>query len=278
VRERAISIHSSRGGTGKTVIAANLAAIYAIKGLNIALLDLDFRAPSLVDVFSKGIRDPVTHWLNDFLDGRCKAKQVLTNVSQAYGLRGKLLLGLANPSIGAIRNVMEKSRAWEVTAVKRLFSLRSELFGDMGIDCCIFDTSPGVQYASINAVVSSDISVVVATPDSLELKGLQNMLTELYDAFAKRTVILINKVFPETRVWLSEQQKNLISQMEKLLGHPVIGAIPCYCDVLQAKRTSLLAVDKPHHPFIRKLEEVAEKLENINLASMEEDVVCKAKP
>jgi MinD-like ATPase involved in chromosome partitioning or flagellar assembly len=278
MRERAISIHSSRGGTGKTLIAANLAAIYAIKGLNVALLDLDFRAPSLVDVFSKGIRDPVTYWLNDFMDGRCKAKQVLTNVSQAYGLKGKLLLGFADPSIEAIRNIMEKSRAWEVTAVKRLFSLRSALFDDMGIDCCILDTSPGVQYASINAVVSSDISVVVATPDSLELKGLQNMLAELYDAFARRTVILINKVFPETRTWSIEQQKNLISQMEKSLGHSVIGVIPCYCDVLQAKKTSLLAVDKPYHPFLRNLEEVAEKLESINITNMEEDVVCKAKP
>src|SRR3990170_8346801 len=112
MRKKAISIHSSRGGTGKTVIATNLAAIYAIKGLNVALLDLDFRAPSLVDVFSKGIRDPVEHWLNDFLDGRCKAEQALIDVSGAYRLKGKFLLGLANPAIEAIRNVMEKSRAW----------------------------------------------------------------------------------------------------------------------------------------------------------------------
>ena len=277
MRKKVLSIHSSRGGTGKTVIATNLAAIYAIKGLNVALLDLDFRAPSLVDVFSKGIREPVRHWLNDFLDGRCKAEQVLTDASEAYGLKGKLLLGLANPTIEAIRNTMEKSRAWEVTAVKRLFSLRSALFDDMDIDCCIIDTSPGIQYTSINAVVSSDLSVVVATLDSLELKGLQNMLVELYDAFVKRTVVLINKVFPETRIWSSEQQKNLISQMEKALKHPVIGVIPCYCDVLQAKRTSLLAVDKPYHPFLRNLEEVAEKLENINVTNMEEDVFCKAK-
>ena len=122
MRKKVLSIHSSRGGTGKTVIATNLAAIYAIKGLNVALLDLDFRAPSLVDVFSKGIREPVRHWLNDFLDGRCKAEQALTDVSKAYGLKGKLLLGLANPAIEAIRNTMEKSRAWEVTAVKKLFS------------------------------------------------------------------------------------------------------------------------------------------------------------
>jgi septum site-determining protein MinD len=277
MRKKAISIHSSRGGTGKTVIATNLAAIYAIKGLNVALLDLDFRAPSLADVFSKGIRDPIKHWLNDFLDGRCKAEQVLTDVSEAYGLKGKLLLGLANPAIEAIRNTMEKSGAWEVTAVKRLFSLRSTLFEDMDIDCCFIDTSPGVQYTSINAVVSSDISVVVATLDSLELKGLKNMLGELYDAFAKRTVVLINKVFPETRVWSSDEQKNVISEMEKVLKHPVIGAIPCYCDVLQAKRTSLLAVDKPYHPFLRNLEEIAEKLDRISEKNVEEDILCEAK-
>jgi hypothetical protein len=89
------------------------------------------------------------------------------------------------------------------------------------------------------------------------------MLVELYDAFAKRTVILINKVFPETRIWSSERQKDLISRMEKGLKHPIIGVIPCYCDVLQAERASLLAVDKPYHPFLRNLEEVAEKLEHV---------------
>jgi len=263
MKEKAISIHSSRGGTGKTVIATNLAAIFASKGLNIALLDLDFRAPSLATVFSKGIRDPVRHWLNDFLDGQCTVEQALINVSEGYNLRGKLLIGLANPGIDAIRNIMEKSRAWEVTAVKRLFSLRSTLFSDMNIDCCIFDTSPGVQYTSINAVISSDISVIVTTLDSLDLKGVENMLVELYDAFAKKSVVLINKVFPETRIWSSERQEDLISQMERVLKHPVIGVIPCYCDVLQAERTSLLAVDKPFHPFLKNLEEVAAKLENI---------------
>ena len=140
--------------------------------------------------------------------------------------------------------------------------MHSTLFENLDIDYCILDTSPGVQYASINAVVSSDISVVVATLDSLELKGLQNMLVELYDAFAKKTVVLINKVFPETRVWSDTEQKNVINKIEKLLRHPVIGVIPCYCDVLQAKRTSLLAVEKPNHPFLRNLKEVAEKLEN----------------
>jgi len=197
------------------------------------------------------------------LDGKCKAEQVLIDVSEAYPLKGKLLLGLANPAIGAVQSVMAKSRAWEVTAVKRLFSLRSALFSDMNLDCCIFDTSPGIQYTSINGVITSDVSVIVTTLDSLDLKGVENMLVELYDAFSKKTVILVNKVFPETRVWSSDRQKDLISQMEKTLKHPVIGAIPCYCEVLQAKRTSILAVDMPYHPFLRNLEEVVERLEQV---------------
>jgi septum site-determining protein MinD len=157
---------------------------------------------------------------------------------------------------------MEKSRAWEVTAVKKLFSLLSSLFNDMNIDGCIFDTSPGVQYTSINAVISSDISVIVTTLDSLDLEGVENMLVELYNAFEKKTVVLINKVFPEARNWSSKKQEDLINKMERVLKHPVIGVVPCYCDVLQAERASLLAVEKPSHPFIRNLEEVAEKLEH----------------
>lgn len=261
MKEKVIAIHSSRGGTGKTMIATNLAAIYTNEGLDIALLDLDFRAPSLITVFSKGIRGPVKHWLNDFMNGRCTIEQALIDVSEEYNLKGRLLIGLANPAMEAIRDIMGKSRAWEVTAAKKLFSVPSTLSNDMNIDCCILDTSPGIQYSSVNAVISSDVSVIVTTLDSLDIKGVQRMLAEFYEEFEKRTVVLMNKVFPQTRIWSNGRQKELISQMEKALKCPIIGVIPCYCDVLQAKRASLLAIEKPGHPFLRNLQEVAKKLE-----------------
>jgi MinD-like ATPase involved in chromosome partitioning or flagellar assembly len=263
MKAKAISIHSSRGGTGKTVIATNLAAILASKGYNVALLDLDFRAPSLATVFSKRIEAPVGCWLNDFLDGRCTADQVLIDVSGQFSLKGKLLVGLANPSIEAIRNILGKSSAWEVTAVKRLFSLLSSLFNNMNIDCCLLDTSPGVQYSSINSAVSSDLTVVVTTLDSLDLEGTGNMLFDLYDALARRTVVLVNKYSPETRILKGERRESLASKVEKVLKHPVIGMIPCFCDVLQQERAAIMALENPNHPFVKKLEEVAEKLEEV---------------
>jgi len=46
-----ITVHSYKGGTGKTLISANLAMIFASRGKNVCLLDLDFRAPSLFSPF-----------------------------------------------------------------------------------------------------------------------------------------------------------------------------------------------------------------------------------
>jgi MinD-like ATPase involved in chromosome partitioning or flagellar assembly len=258
---KSITIHSSRGGTGKTVIATNLAVILANKGFNVALLDLDFRAPSLAMIFSEAIRLPVKCWLNDFLNGRCDAEQVFTEVSDKYNLKGRLLIALANPSIDAMRNVMEKSRDWEVTAVKKLFSLFSTL-NDMNVDFCISDTSPGMQYSSINAIVSSDLSIIVTTLDSLDLKGTEDMLAELYTALDKKALVLVNKSSPETRIKSSERKEKIADKLEKILKHPVISVIPCYCDVLETERTALLAAEKPNHPFVKNLAEAAEKLEN----------------
>lgn len=256
---KAIAIHSSRGGTGKTVIATNLAAILANQGLNVALLDLDFRAPSLATVFSEAIKIPVKYWLNDFLNGKCDAEQTLIGVSEKYNLKGRLLIGLANPDITAVRSIMEKSRAWEVTAVKKLFSLLSTL-NEMKVDFCFSDTSPGVQYSSINAIASSDLSLIITTLDSLDLRGTEDMLVELYDALDKNAMVLVNKFSPETRIKSNPRNGKLVDKLERILKHPVIGVIPCYCDVLQTERTTILALEKPDHPFINDMVKIAEKL------------------
>jgi MinD-like ATPase involved in chromosome partitioning or flagellar assembly len=215
LKGKVVSFHSSRGGTGKTIIATNLAALCAKKGLNVALLDMDFRAPSLRTVFSKAIKHPSGFWLNDYMDGQCTVSQVVVDVSTAYGLDGRLLVGMANPSPEAVRGWAEKSRDWEVSAVKRLFSMRAVLFDEMNIDCCFFDTTPGIQHSSINAIAASDITVVVATLDMIDLEGVENMLQQFYDVFEKRSAIVVNKVFPELRTLSDQKQSELVERLEE---------------------------------------------------------------
>ena len=45
--KKIIAVHSYKGGTGKTLMSTNLAAIYAMNKHKVALFDMDFRAPNL---------------------------------------------------------------------------------------------------------------------------------------------------------------------------------------------------------------------------------------
>ncbi|MDW7731039.1 MAG: ParA family protein [Methanolobus sp.] len=152
----ALAVHSSKGGTGKTSIAVNLAAAYAMDGKNVCLLDVDIRGPSLYSIFK-----PDAHfWINDMLSGKRGIKDTIHDVSEKYGTMGKFFVGYSNPDINEIRELARKDRNWQSNALKNLINGKKEL-GNRNIDIVIFDTSPGVEYESINAVAASDMVLIV---------------------------------------------------------------------------------------------------------------------
>jgi len=254
-----IAIHSYKGGTGKTLLSINLAALYANRGKSVALLDLDFRAPSLQAIFK--VHDS-EYWLNDYLNGVCEIKKVLVDLSQTHVKRGRLLVGLANPSTEAIREMTAKDRKWEMKALGRLLSLKTSLLNDMNLDYVICDTSPGLQYSSINAIVSADVVLVVAGTDVSDIKGTQRMIDELYDLFEKKTGLIMNKVLSE--VLTSKTERSDLA--EKLLNSynlPMVEMIPCFCDILRTGNSSIFSVENPDHPFVKTLDRVATNIENL---------------
>jgi len=252
-----IALHSYKGGTGKTLLSINLAATYVKKGSNVCLLDLDFRAPSLHAVFKANKSE---YWLNDYLNGVCEIDKVLIDVTQEHGRSGKFLVGLANPTTEAIREMSAKDRKWEMRALGRLLSLKTSLLNDMHLDKVILDTSPGLQYSSINAIVSADIVLVVTSLDTSDIQGTQRMTRELYDLFDKKTGILMNKVPAEILSSKKEKEK-FYKHFNDLHKLPILDAVPCFCDVLRAGGTYIFSEEKPQHPFTEILDKLATKIE-----------------
>jgi MinD-like ATPase involved in chromosome partitioning or flagellar assembly len=252
-----IAVHSYKGGTGKTSLSVNLAATYARKGKKVCLMDLDFRAPSLHAIFKKQNLD---YWLNDYLNGICEIDKVLVDVTNDHGNGGKLLVALANPSTEAIRDMTAKDRKWEMKALGRLLSLRSSILNDLDLDYLILDTSPGLQYSSINAIVTADVVLVVTSLDASDINGSQRMTSELYDLFEKKTGILINKVIAD---YLSSEaeQKKFNKYIKSLHSLPVLATIPCFCEVLRAAGDFIFTEERPEHPFTETLEELAAKVD-----------------
>ena len=254
-----ISIHSSRGGTGKSLISSNISAIMASKGRNVALLDFDFRAPSLLTIFQAG--NNVRRWVNDYLDGKAKIGEIMVDLTDRYKTKGRFLVGFANVEMEAMREIARKDRKWQMRALKRIMAMKEELVDQFGIEIVVIDTSPGVQYSSVNAVVSSDVCVIVSSMDLLDLEGAQRMVKDLYEPFEKRAFILVNKATPH--MFVEEgSQSSLVKSIRGRFNQPLIAIIPCYCDILLAQRVSLFALDKPEHPFTWALGEVAKRLED----------------
>ena len=252
-----IAVHSYKGGTGKTSLSANLAPTYVRRGKKVCLMDLDFRAPSLHAVFKK---QDVDYWLNDYLNGVCEIDKVLVDESKDHGNGGKLMVALANPSTEAIRDMTAKDRKWEMKALGRLLALRSALVNDGNFDYIIFDTSPGLQYSSINAIVAADLVLVVTSLDASDINGSQRMTSELYDLFEKKTGILINKVIADY-MSSKEEQKKFDKYIKSIHTLPILATIPCFCEVLRAAGNFIFSEEKPDHPFTETIEKLATKVE-----------------
>ncbi|TET19537.1 hypothetical protein E3J74_06580 [Candidatus Bathyarchaeota archaeon] len=252
-----VVFHSYKGGTGKTLLSVNVAATYAKMGKNICLLDMDFRAPSLQAAFKTGGNG---YWLNDYLNGVCEIKRVLVDLSNPHRRNGEFFIGLANPATEAIREMSAKDRKWEERALGRLLSLSNSLLNDMHLDYVILDTSPGLQYSSINAIVTADVAIVVTSLDASDIKGTRRMTHELYDLFEKKTGIVVNKVPAEMLCSTAEKEK-FFRRIHDMYNLPVLDVIACSCDVLRAGGTYIFAEEKPEHPFTKTLERIATKIE-----------------
>ncbi len=252
-----VAVHSYKGGTGKTLLSINLAATLAKHGKKVCLFDLDFRAPSLATLLKAEKAD---YWFNDYLNGTCEIDKVLMDLSGRINGQGKLLVAFANPLTEAIREMSSKDRKWEMRALGRLLSLRNSLLNDKGFDYLIFDTSPGLQYSSINAIVTADVVMVATTFDRSDVDGTKRMLRELYDLFEKKTGVVLNKVLDTSA---RSRKDDVNARIKEVYQVPLLGIIPCFCDVLRAEGDVIFAQDKPEHPFSKILGEIVVELDRM---------------
>ncbi len=254
-----VTIHSFKGGTGKSYLSANLAVIYALQGKRVCLIDLDFRAPTLHIAFEpKGVK----RWVNDVLNGTAKVEECLIDCSAKVENKGTLHVGFADFSTEAIRDMISKGRKWETEALHRILSMRKELLENLKYDIVIADTSPGIQYSSINAVVASDIAIVISTLDDSDIYGTAKMIGELYEVFQKKTVVIINKAIGGADFMDSDKSK-IVDELQSKYQEAVIGLLPCFCEVGRMKRASIFAYNYPKHPFTEALRVIAAKIDLI---------------
>jgi len=77
---RIISIHSFRGGTGKSNTTANVAMLLAAEGRRVGVVDTDIQSPGIHILFGVD-QSTLDHSLNDYLWGRCRIEDAAHDVT-----------------------------------------------------------------------------------------------------------------------------------------------------------------------------------------------------
>jgi len=257
---KTLAFHSYKGGTGKTSIVVNVGALYAKAGANVCLLDYDFRAPSLNVLF----KAKPEHWLNDYLEDRCDIEDVLVDESSRYKLPGKLWVGFSNPSLEALKDIMSKDRKWEVKALTKTLAAKKRIIEDTKVDYLIFDTSPGAQYSSINALAGADLVSLVMKADEFDLEGTKELSKGVYEALGRKSGLILNKI-PAEQVAEAGGSDKFGREIESNVGLPLVGLIPCMCELMAVGGKMIYTIERPDHTFSKSIGQVADTLKKMTI-------------
>ena len=213
---KCIAFHSYKGGTGKTTLAANFAALLAKKGYRAFLLDLDVYAPSLQSYFDTEPKK----WINDFLYDNAELKEVVldftpvidriggsstsSNVeTKRKAKNGQLWVGFCNAKKEEIYKLeggspaTSKQDTSKIHLLRRFILLRELLISEYHADYVIIDTSPGIRYWSINALAVADTLLLTLKMGDLDIAGTRKLAEEIYGSFTKfgtKSFLLWNRV------------------------------------------------------------------------------------
>ncbi len=245
-----VSIHSFRGGTGKSNISANVAALLARRGQRVGVVDTDIQSPGIHVLFGLDERR-ITHALNDYLWGECEIEQTASDVTGNLGvdLPGKVYLIPASIRAGEIARVLREG--YDVSLLNDGFHA---LIDRLGLDVLVIDTHPGLNEETLLSIAVSDALAVVLRPDQQDYQGTGVTVEVARKLGVPRMVLVINKV-PSVF-----DPADVRRRVEQAYGADVAAVLPHSDELMALASAGVFSLRYPDHPVTAELERIADQL------------------
>jgi MinD-like ATPase involved in chromosome partitioning or flagellar assembly len=245
-----ISVHSFRGGTGKSNTSANLAALYAMEGLRVGVVDTDIQSPGIHVIFGLN-EDDVVYSLNDYLWGKCAVEQTACDVSGVLKKSCSGAVYLIPSSVNAADIARVLHDGYDIDLLSDGFR---DLIAGLGLDVLVIDTHPGLNEETLLSIAISNALLVVMRPDYQDYQGTGLTVEVARELEVPQMMILINKA-PAT--FDVEQIRQTVS---RTYNCPVAGVIPHSDEMMSLASHDIFAVRYPDHPIVAELQYVARAL------------------
>lgn len=245
-----ISVHSFRGGTGKSNTIANFSALLAYQGKRVGVIDTDIQSPGIHVIFGL---DParMTYSLNDYLWGKCEIKQA------AYDVTPKVDV----PSPGSIYIIPSSIKAGEIARVLRegydvglLNDGFHNLISELNLDFLLIDTHPGLNEETLLSIAISDTLVIILRPDQQDYQGTGVTVEVARRLDVPKMLMLVNKT-PQVF-----NQQEVKSRVEQAYNCPVAAVLPHSDEMMALASSSIFVLRYPDHPITTQLKEVVSQI------------------
>lgn len=251
-----VSIHSFRGGTGKSNTTANLAAQVALAGKRVGVVDTDIQSPGIHVLFGLD-EDKMGKTMNDFLHGKATIREIGFSVGDnPVGGEGRAKLAGKNLWL-----FPSSIRGREISQILREgidFNLLNEglqtTITEFDLDYLFIDTHPGLNEETLLSIATSDILIVLLRPDNQDIQGTSVTVDIARSLDVPNLFLLVNKALPKYD--FSKIKKDIESEFNA----PVTGVLPLTFDMADNASRDLFSLRYPDHEWSRALQGVVESV------------------
>jgi MinD-like ATPase involved in chromosome partitioning or flagellar assembly len=242
-----VSIHSFRGGTGKSNLTANLAAQVALTGRRVGVIDTDIQSPGIHMPFGLA-EDRVEFTLNHFIWGECEIEKAAYDMSSVLPPPGgSLYLVPSSMKISDIGRILKEG--YDVRLLNDGFQA---LIEKLQLDYLFIDTHPGVNEETLLSIAVSDTLVLILRPDQQDFQGTAVTVELARKLDVPNMMLVINKALPGMNF------AALRSKAETIYQVPVAAVLPLTPELVQLASSGLLSVLFPEMETSREMKKVAD--------------------
>ena len=245
-----VSIHSYRGGTGKSNLTANLATAVAAAGKRVGIVDTDIQSPGIHILF--GLDDKqITRALNDYLYGQCEIAQTAYHITppEVAATGGQMYLIPSSLKAGEIARVLKEG--YEVEKLNTGFD---ELLEKLDLDYLFIDTHPGMNEETLLSIAISDVLILILRPDKQDFLGSAVTIEVARRLGVPRLMLVVNKALA------SMDLAALRKDVERSLSAELGALLLLSEDMLRLGSAGIFSLKFPEHQFTKGVQELAKKV------------------
>ena len=245
-----ISIHSFRGGTGKSNTTANVAMLLAAEGRRVAVVDTDIQSPGIHVLFGLD-QATLNRTLNDYLWGRCRIEEAAHDVTPSLGVdfEGRTFLVPSSIQPADIAQVMREG--YDVGLLNEGFR---HLIEELELDALLLDTHPGLNEETLLSIAMSNALAIIMRPDSQDYEGTSVTVAVARKLGVPRMVLVVNNTpaifdFGEVE-----------ARVEKTYDCEVAAVLPHSDELMVLSSEGIFALRHPDHPLTGLYRQIASRI------------------